>query len=160
MSNPKSLSVLTEKLKPRGQRRLFEFLDVVDTDTAARFRAWLSSATDSEMGVVADLLNRASHGREFAGWWRTRDKAPAVQTAASPGHSQTRTPLGNPHSQSRTRSANRDLTVGGAWLLGGLLVTIITYNIAANNPNGGHYYIASGAILYGAFRLFRGITAG
>lgn len=148
MSNPKSLSVLTERLQPKGQQRLFEFLEVVDTDTAARFRTWLSSASDGEMGVVADLLNRASHGREFAGWWRTRDKLPAAQSAASPSHPQV-----------RARSANRDLTMGGAWLVGGLLVTIVTYSMVANNPNGGHYFIATGAILYGAFRVFRGLKA-
>jgi hypothetical protein len=160
MSNPKSLSVLTERLRPSGQQRLFEFLDVVDTDTAARFRAWLSSATEIEVGAAADLLNRASHGREFAGWWRTHDKVPAARAAEPAGHLRARTPLEHLHSQAHARSANRDLTVGGAWLLGGLLVTIGSYSLAASSPGGGHYVIASGAMLYGAIRLLRGLKAG
>ena len=63
------------------------------------------------------------------------------------------------HSQSHARSANRDLTVGGAWLLGGLLVTMVSYNMAASSPGGGHYVIATGAILYGLLRLLRGLKA-
>jgi len=56
------LKVLTPKLNPIGQRRLFEFLDVVDTDTAAHFRTWLAAATDGEVEAAAVLLNRSSHG--------------------------------------------------------------------------------------------------
>src|SRR6266496_4483908 len=157
MSNPKSLSVLMERLRPRGQQRLFEFLDVVDTDTAARFRAWLSSATDPEVGAAAELLNRASHGREFAVWWRAHDKVPAAPTAEPTGHPRSRRALEHLPSQAHARSADRDVRVGGAWLLGGLLVTIISYSLAASRPGGGHFIIASGAMLYGAFRLFRGL---
>src|SRR5260221_7062934 len=76
MSTSNSLNVLTPKLNPIGQRRLFEFLDVVDTNTAARFRGWLSAATDGEVGAAAVLLNRSSHGREFAKWWQDRDTTP------------------------------------------------------------------------------------
>ena len=63
------------------------------------------------------------------------------------------------HSQAHARSANRDLTVGGAWLLVGLMVTLGSYSMAASSPGGGHYVIASGAMLYGVFRLLRGLMA-
>jgi len=160
MSNAKSLGLLTAKLSQSGQQRLFEFLDVVDTETAARFRAWLSAAPDTELGAAADLLNRSSHGRDFAGWWRTHDTAPAPRTASPSPHRHNRTPFEHLHSQNRARLANRDVTVGGAWLVGGVLVTLGSYSLAANSPGGGTYVIASGAMLYGLLRLVRGLKAG
>jgi hypothetical protein len=159
MSGTNSLSVLTTRLSPGGQQRLFEFLDVVDTDTAARFRGWLGAAPDIEVGAAADLLNRVSHGREFAGWWRSHDRVPAPQAARPSGPSRPRNPIEHVHSQAHARSANRDLTVGGAWLLGGLLVTFVSYSMAASSPGGGHYVIATGAMLYGLLRLIRGLKA-
>jgi hypothetical protein len=160
MSNTNSLGVLTERLSPVGQQRLFEFLDVIDTDSAARFRGWLTTATGTEVGAAAEMLNRASHGREIAGWWRSRDRVPAQRIEQSSANPRTRTPFEQLHSQAHARSANRDLTVGGLWLLGGLLVTIVSYSLAASSPNGGHFIIATGAMLYGALRLFRGLKAG
>ena len=157
MSASNSLSLLTAKLSPGGQQRLFEFLDMVDTDTAARFRGWLGTAPDSQVSAAADLLNRTSHGREFAGWWRSHDKVSVAKSISSP---RSRSPIEHLHSQTHARSANKDLTVGGAWLLCGLLVTLVSYSLAASSPRGGHFVIASGAMLYGALRLFRGLKAG
>lgn len=74
MSTASNLSALTAKLNPSGQQRLFEFLDFVDTGTAARFRGWLGAASEIELGAAADLLNHAKHGREFAGWWQRHDR--------------------------------------------------------------------------------------
>jgi|GEM_PF-4582472 hypothetical protein len=144
MSNTNSLGVLTAQLSPVGQQRLFEFLDVVDTETAARFRGWLSTAPEAEVGAAAERLNRTSHGREFAAWWSSHDKVPALQAGQAPAQSRTRRPIEPMHSQAHARSANRDLTVGGAWLLGGLLVTLVSYGMAASSPGGGHYVIATG----------------
>src|SRR6476646_3556935 len=78
------LKVLTPKLNPLGERRLFEFLDVVDTDTAARFRVWLAAATDGDVEAAAVLLNRSSHGREFAKWWQDRDTTPKSVAQSRP----------------------------------------------------------------------------
>lgn len=160
MSGSNHLNVLTAHLSPRGQERLFEFLDVVDTDTAARFRSWLGTAPEAEVTAVAGLLNRASHGREFAGWWRSRDKAPAAQPARSPGQPRPRGPMEHRHSQAHASTANRDIAVGGAWFVGGLLVTLVSYSLAASSPGGGHFIIATGSMLYGALRLIRGLKAG
>jgi hypothetical protein len=49
------------------------------------------------------------------------------------------------------------VTIGSAWILGGLIITVVTYAVAASSPGGGHYFIAWGAMLYGALRLFRGM---
>jgi len=160
MSASNTLSILTAKLSPGGQQRLFEFLDIVDTDAAARFRGWLGSASDTEVSAAADLLNRASHGREFAGWWRSHDKVPNSQAAHRQTPSRAPGPIQHSHSQAYARSANRDITVGSAWLLGGLLVTLVTYSLAASSPGGGHFVVATGAMLYGTIRLLRGLRAG
>jgi len=169
MSTSNSLGVLTARLNPVSQQRLFEFLDVIDTDSAARFRSWLGAASDAEVGAAAESLSRASHGREFADWWRSHDELPAAAQVARPvvqrrrrRHRHRHTRFGHRHSQTQThgRSGNRDLTVGGAWLLGGLLVTVVSYGLAASSPGGGRYVIASGAVLYGAIRLIRGLKAG
>jgi hypothetical protein len=160
MNGQNSLSIVTSKLTPFGQQRLFEFLDVVDTETAARFRGWLASASEEETNEAAGVLNRAGHGREFAGWWRNRDRPETTHITPQPGRARSRSPFEHLHSQARARSANNDLTVGGMWFIGGLLVTIISYSLAASTPGGGHYLIASGAMLFGLLRIFRGLKGG
>src|SRR5213593_4048294 len=117
MSNSNTLSVLTPMLNSIGQQRLYEFLDAVDTPTAARFRNWLGSAPENDVKAAADSLNKAPHGTEFAPWWRARDTISGVQPPTP--HSHGRTPLEHLHSQARARAANNDLTFGALWLLGG-----------------------------------------
>ncbi len=51
--------------------------------------------------------------------------------------------------------AGRDLAVGGAWLGGGLLVTVVSYGAATG---GGRFVVATGAIVYGLVRIVRGVT--
>lgn len=53
------------------------------------------------------------------------------------------------------KAANSDMTWGGLICLGGLLITIWTYMDA---QGGGTYVVAWGAILFGAIRLFRGMS--
>lgn len=161
MNSANSLNDLRARLNPGGQQRLFEFLDAVDTDTAARFRNWLGTAPEAEVTAAVDSLNRASHGREFAGWWRSRDAGPASQPAQSHGRRRrrSRSSLQHGHSQAYARGGSRDLAIGGAWLVGGILVTAVSYSMAANSPGGGHYFITTGAIIYGGFRIFRGLAS-
>ena len=158
MGKTNSLGALRARLSPLGQQRLFEFLDAINTESAARFRSWLAVAAEDELSAAADLLNRASHGRDFAAWWHSRDKVPATQTVSSSARQQSSSPLQHLHRQAYAQAANRDLTVGGAWLLGGVLVTVVSYNLAAST-GGSHFLIASGAILYGLIRVFRGMSA-
>jgi hypothetical protein len=49
----------------------------------------------------------------------------------------------------------RDVTVGGLFLAGGLVVTLVTYSMASSG--GGTYVIAHGAVIFGALQLMRGI---
>jgi hypothetical protein len=51
-------------------------------------------------------------------------------------------------------SGQRDLIVGGAWLAGGLLVTLASLMAASG---GGRYVIITGAIAYGLIRIVRGL---
>jgi hypothetical protein len=142
-----------------GQQRLYEFLDAVDTPTAARFRNWVGSVPENEIKAAADSLNKARHGTEFAHWWHARDTISDVQPAPPTPHSRGRTPLEHLHSQARARAANNDFTFGALWLFGGLAVTVGSYSLAASSPYGGSYVIAGGAILYGAMRVLRGLLA-
>jgi hypothetical protein len=157
MSQKATLGVLTEKLSPNGQQRLFEFLDAADTASAGRFRAWLGEAADGEIASAADMLNRASHGNQFMGWWRSRDRAPVSEGRACAPPIRTRGSLEHAHSQARARSANGDLTAGGISLGLGLLVTLVSYTLAEGT--GGFFIVATGAILYGGARLVRGLIA-
>jgi len=113
MSNSNSLTVLTPMLNGIGERRLFEFLDFVDTTTAARFRVWLSTATDIEVRAAADVLNRSSHGREFAGWWQTRDRVPVTSTAQSDVRQFSSSPVAQPYRRASAQAPNRSIRNAG-----------------------------------------------
>jgi hypothetical protein len=52
----------------------------------------------------------------------------------------------------------RRMIFGLLWFAGGTVVTLGTYISAAQNPNGGHYFIAWGAILFGALDFFVGLN--
>jgi hypothetical protein len=151
-----SLGVFTARLNPIGEQRLFEFLDALDTNSAARFRSWLVTASDADLSAAAQSLSRTSHGREFVAWWNSHaqsDSMPVTQVRRR--HRRKRS--SRRHSRIHLPTSDNDFVVGGAWLLGGLLVTIVSYSFVATSPGGGHYIIATGAIVYGVFRLFRGL---
>jgi hypothetical protein len=57
----------------------------------------------------------------------------------------------------RAENAHKDKLYGAMWLVGGLMVTLVSYSAASN---GGSYLVATGAIIYGAVRLVRGFSAG
>ena len=48
----------------------------------------------------------------------------------------------------------RNVRIGSLWLGGGTFVTIFSYLLA---QGGGRYMLAWGAIVYGGFRLFKGL---
>ena len=50
-----------------------------------------------------------------------------------------------------------DMMVGGAWCIGGIVVTAATYNSAAQS-GGGHYFIAWGAIVFGGAQFLKGLV--
>ncbi|MBF9237150.1 hypothetical protein I2I05_07055 [Hymenobacter sp. BT683] len=51
-------------------------------------------------------------------------------------------------------AARKDMLHGGLWLGGGLLVTGVTYAMAA--PDGGSYFMTWGAIIFGGFQFVKG----
>jgi hypothetical protein len=51
------------------------------------------------------------------------------------------------------------MLTGLLWFLGGGAVTLFSYAEAVNSPYGGHYVIAWGAIVFGAFQFYQGATA-
>lgn len=52
----------------------------------------------------------------------------------------------------------RRMIFGLLWTIGGIVVTVGTYLSAAQNPNGGRYFIAWGAILFGVLDFFVGLA--
>lgn len=57
----------------------------------------------------------------------------------------------------RRALAEHNMRVGGLWCVGGIVVTAVTYNIAASSPTGGHYFVAWGAILFGGLQFLKGL---
>ena len=51
--------------------------------------------------------------------------------------------------------ARSDIRVGAFWLIGGIIITIVTYSMSAT---GGRYIVAWGAILFGGIQLLRGLS--
>jgi hypothetical protein len=51
-------------------------------------------------------------------------------------------------------AAKKDMLHGGLWLVGGLLVTGITFAMASE---GGSYFMTWGAIIFGGIQFFKGL---
>ncbi len=54
----------------------------------------------------------------------------------------------------KKRNAQKDILFGLLWCIGGIIVTMITYN---NASDGGTYIIAWGAILFGGIQFLKGL---
>jgi len=61
---------------------------------------------------------------------------------------------------SRTTSAVtravRTIVLGAVVAMIGLIITIVSYHSASQNPNGGTYLVAFGPVIFGALAVFRG----
>lgn len=57
-------------------------------------------------------------------------------------------------SKAKKEKANKDMIFGALWCVGGLIVTIVTYQAASG---GGSYIVAWGAIIFGAVQFIRGM---
>jgi hypothetical protein len=55
-------------------------------------------------------------------------------------------------------AAEKQIRSGALWCVGGSVVTVVTYLSALNNPFGGTYIFAWGAILFGLLRFYQGIS--
>ena len=56
-------------------------------------------------------------------------------------------------------AAEKQMLHGVLWCAGGIIVTLGTYVAAASSPFGGTYFVAWGAIVFGAVQFFRGRAA-
>jgi len=78
---------------------------------------------------------------------------PTVSSSEAPGVA----PNNFHHLSDAVRAAsNRNMFIGGLWCVGGIAVTAITYTAASG---GGTYFVAWGAIVFGAIQFIRGLAA-
>jgi hypothetical protein len=59
-------------------------------------------------------------------------------------------------SQARAKAGSRNMAIGAAWCIGGVVVTAVTYSAASEG--GGTYIVTWGAIIFGAVQFFRGLA--
>jgi SOS response regulatory protein OraA/RecX len=59
--------------------------------------------------------------------------------------------------EARRAAGKRNMTHGALWCIGGIVVTGVTYIVAASS-GGGTYFIAWGAIVFGALQFLRGFV--
>lgn len=57
--------------------------------------------------------------------------------------------------EAKKEQASKDIMYGSLWLVGGLLITIVTYSAASG---GGTYVVTWGAIVFGAIQLIKGLA--
>lgn len=57
-------------------------------------------------------------------------------------------------------AADKRTLSGALWCIGGIVVTTVTFVSAVNNPSGGIYVIAWGAIIFGGQRFLWGYFEG
>jgi hypothetical protein len=53
-------------------------------------------------------------------------------------------------------AGRKNMLYGALWCIGGIVVTVLSYQAAAN-AGGGRYVLAWGAILFGGMQFFRGM---
>ncbi len=58
--------------------------------------------------------------------------------------------------QARKEAARKNILIGSLLLVGGLVLTVVTYSAASSG--GGTYVLAWGPIIFGGIRLIRGLT--
>lgn len=58
--------------------------------------------------------------------------------------------------EARKKRANKDMLYGALWCVGGTVITVATYSAASNG--GGRYFVAWGAIIFGAIQFFKGLA--
>jgi hypothetical protein len=85
------------------------------------------------------------------------DQTPAPAAVAPPTSEDAVGPSARSVQDEEVRAyAIRKMKSGAAWCLGGLAVTVISFLAAANTRGGGSYFLAWGAIIFGAIDFLRG----
>lgn len=60
--------------------------------------------------------------------------------------------------QAQSSAAYRNVLFGSLWAIGGLALTVFSYQSAASSSGGGRYIVAYGAIIGGVVQLIRGLA--
>lgn len=60
--------------------------------------------------------------------------------------------------QANRDAAMRNMAIGGVICVIGLVITIGSYSAASSSPTGGSYTIAWGAVIFGGFQFFKGMS--
>ena len=63
--------------------------------------------------------------------------------------------LNNYYKQEERKAGKKNMLYGALWCIGGIIVTVMTYQAAAG---GGTYVVAWGAILYGGIQFIKGVS--
>ena len=106
----------------------------------------LSVAQDTRSGVKVDVLTEELH----QSYGLSYDEAAGVLEAVDKMLVQVKQP---------TRAGGfARIKKGALWLVLGLVFTCVSYMGAIGQAGNGRYYVATGAILWGAFTLMRGIN--
>ena len=130
------------------------------------------SAYDSENSTLTSVSPEAVERREGqaqtasqladhtgAGWETgagTRRQQEAEEARAQQESANVRFRMMEDESRDEDGAAN-DFLWGFIWLAGGGIVTAVTYSIAAP---GGTYFVFYGAMIYGGYRILKGVVKG
>jgi hypothetical protein len=139
------------KLNENGGKHFAEFLNYSGSSGAERFGAWIACAASATVAEAADVLNRASHCREFIDWWQQN---PAKEPTQSKFARVLNKPLWGGNSALREQGIEK-MVIGATIFIIGAFVTFVTYSGAS--ADGGHYIIAWGAMLIGALKFLEGL---
>ena len=60
--------------------------------------------------------------------------------------------------RAKRKAAQKDMAIGAGFCIVGLMITIATYAAATSSRGGGSYFVAWGAIIFGALQFFRGLA--
>lgn len=61
------------------------------------------------------------------------------------------------YNQAHRDAAMRNMAVGGVICVIGLIISIGSYQAAANSPSGGSYVVAYGAVIFGGIQFLKGL---
>lgn len=51
----------------------------------------------------------------------------------------------------------KNATWGAIWCIAGIVITAVTFQAASSSHGGGTYFVAYGAIIFGAIQFFKGM---
>jgi hypothetical protein len=139
---PESIAAATEEMARRG-------LTLAQLDDAAN-----QATQDAVASLFDEAVRLAEDGRAVAKI-EAHLKARGLDDRTAAGMAQRAWDM--PADQ-RRRAGRRNVILGAALCSLGLLVTAVTYFVAASSPGGGRYVIAWGVVLFGVLQFLRGLA--